>query len=307
LPLATDVTAALGGAQTMFDTRLTGFRRFAGAVSLAALFAAGASLATASSASAQDRHFHGRGFAGHGFVGHGFYGHGFYGRGVYGPRGWYGPGWRGYGFAYYGGPYLYAPYYYAPYAYTYRYVAPATVYVPPPQAAVAPQREHFTVYFEFDRYDLTPEAQRVVDRAIAMARSGGGARLEVVGNTDLAGTGRYNQVLSRRRADAVRAYMVAQGVDPGAITVQALGKTDPALPTADGIREPRNRRVEIYITPLRGNRPPATSMRRPYSYGGPVAPANAGMSSYPPPSPYGAPPNGGMGPAPAQPTNLIDQ
>jgi outer membrane protein OmpA-like peptidoglycan-associated protein len=284
--------------------RFTGFRRIAGAALVAALFAAGASLTMSSPAAAQNHHFGGRGGFGHGFGGHGYYG----GRGRYG-HGWYGrPGWGvgiGLGYGYYGWPYYPAyygyPYYYAPYPYP--YYAQAAVYAPPPRVAMAPHVRQFTVYFQFDRYELTASAREVVDAAIAAARAGGPARIEVVGNTDLAGTGRYNQVLSRRRADMVRNYMIAHGIDPGMIGIRALGKTDPAVRTADGVREPRNRRVEIVIHPLGGNAPPATSMRQPYPYpyGRPYTPANATMA----PPPYGGPPPNGAEPPAGPPTNLV--
>ena len=118
----------------------------------------------------------------------------------------------------------------------------------PPQSAQANARD-FTVYFDFDKYNLTGDARRVVDAAIAAAKAGGPARIDVTGNTDLAGTNRYNLVLSRHRAETVRNYMVAHGVDPGEINIGARGKTDPIVRTADGVREPRNRRVEIVVNP----------------------------------------------------------
>ncbi len=103
----------------------------------------------------------------------------------------------------------------------------------------------------------------------------------------MAGTGSYNFVLSQHRADTVRNYMIAHGVDPRAIGIRALGKTDPAVRTADGVREPRNRRVEIVIRPLRDRSTPTTSMMSPPPRADrPIAPVNA---------PVGAP------------TKLIDQ
>jgi hypothetical protein len=242
----------------LFDRRLGRIGLSARAFLLAGFVAAGAMVALAGSAEAQ---------AGRGH----FYGHGF-GRGYgFGAPGRVGFGWyRGspfYGWRY--GPYGYARYYYPPYFYP-PYVVPTAVYVVPPPVMAPPPE--FTVYFRFDRYNLTAEARQVVDNAIAVARSGGPARIVVIGNTDLAGTSRYNLVLSRQRAEAVSRYMIRRGIDPRAISVRALGKSNPAIPTADGVREPRNRRVEIVITPLR-RQPPATSMLGPPGYGRVPAPA----------------------------------
>jgi outer membrane protein OmpA-like peptidoglycan-associated protein len=258
------------------------FRRAASVALIAGLFAGGL-VAMPSNASAQSLHrFHGP------------FGPGFRGRVWFRPGfGWYRP----YGvfpfYAYYGVPYVYYPPVYP------RYVVPSAAYVmPPPRPAMAvpAQPREFVVYFDFDKYNLTPEARRVVDDAVVAARAGGPARIEVTGNTDLAGTNPYNFVLSRRRAETVRNYMVARGIDAGEIRIDAHGKTEPAIRTADGVREPRNRRVEIVITPegaQRQSAPPPTSMMAPPPppYGRPIAPVNA--TNLPPP-PAG------------QPTNLIN-
>jgi outer membrane protein OmpA-like peptidoglycan-associated protein len=121
--------------------------------------------------------------------------------------------------------------------------AAAPAAVPPPPA---PMRQ-FTVYFEFDKSDLTPEGATVVQDAAASYKATGSARIAVTGYTDLAGTQQYNLGLSKRRADTVRAALVQQGVPDGVIAETWRGKESPAVPTADGVREPRNRRVEIVI------------------------------------------------------------
>jgi len=87
----------------------------------------------------------------------------------------------------------------------------------------------------------------VVQDAATSYKATGSARIAVTGYTDLAGTQQYNLGLSKRRADAVRAALVQQGVPDGVIAETWRGKENPAVPTADGVREPRNRRVEIVI------------------------------------------------------------
>jgi outer membrane protein OmpA-like peptidoglycan-associated protein len=120
---------------------------------------------------------------------------------------------------------------------------------PPPapvaQAAVPPPA--YTVYFNFDRSDIEPSAEPIIQRAAGDAKNGKVTRIAVTGYTDLAGTAQYNQRLSERRAESVRAELVKLGVPSDEIVTTGRGKNDPIVPTADGVREPRNRRVEIVM------------------------------------------------------------
>jgi OmpA-OmpF porin, OOP family len=116
---------------------------------------------------------------------------------------------------------------------------------PPPAPAPPPPARQFVVYFEFDKSDLTPEGAKVVQDAAAAYKQTGSARIAVTGYTDLAGTQQYNLGLSKRRADTVHRALVQDGVPDGAIAEAWRGKENPAVPTPDGVREPRNRRVEI--------------------------------------------------------------
>ena len=118
---------------------------------------------------------------------------------------------------------------------------------PPPAPAPPPPARQFVVYFEFDKSDLTPEGAKVVQDAAAAYKQTGSARIAVTGYTDLAGTQKYNLGLSKRRADTVRGALVRQGVPDSAIAEAWRGKENPAVPTPDGVREPRNRRVEIML------------------------------------------------------------
>ncbi|HKR20635.1 MAG TPA: OmpA family protein, partial [Stellaceae bacterium] len=112
----------------------------------------------------------------------------------------------------------------------------------------APAAGAYTVYFEFNKADLTSDARKIVGEAAAAAKTGA-TRLVVDGYTDLAGTAQYNLGLSKRRAEAVRAALIADGISAKRISIQAFGKTDPAVPTPDGVREPRNRRAVVVIGP----------------------------------------------------------
>lgn len=126
--------------------------------------------------------------------------------------------------------------------------APPPVAPPPPPVAAAPAPPPlFLVFFAFDKATLTPEGAKVVEQAAAAYKAAGAARISVSGYTDLAGTAAYNLALSRRRADTVRRYLLKLGVPAAAIDEKWFGKTNPRVPTADGVREPQNRRVEIML------------------------------------------------------------
>ncbi len=124
---------------------------------------------------------------------------------------------------------------------------------PPAPAAAAPAVvpstvRTFLVFFDYDRADLTERARQIIAEASLNARrAGGNTRLEVSGHTDRAGTPAYNQNLSQRRAESVAAELVRNGVARGDILVTAFGETRPLVATADGAREPQNRRVEILL------------------------------------------------------------
>jgi OOP family OmpA-OmpF porin len=123
--------------------------------------------------------------------------------------------------------------------------APAPIPAPAPPPPTPPALHNFIVYFNFDRSDLTPDGRKTVEDAAASFKQSGTARIAIDGYTDLAGSALYNMKLSKRRADTVHAYLVRLGVPDGAIQQAWHGKENPAVPTPDGTREPRNRRVEI--------------------------------------------------------------
>lgn len=101
------------------------------------------------------------------------------------------------------------------------------------------------VFFEFDSSRLTPEATNVLQQAVEKFRQGGNPSIIVEGHADRSGTDQYNQALSKRRADAVKSYLQRNGISDSNISVEAFGESRPLVETADGVREPQNRRVEI--------------------------------------------------------------
>jgi outer membrane protein OmpA-like peptidoglycan-associated protein len=123
---------------------------------------------------------------------------------------------------------------------------PAPVVTPAPAAAPAPART-FLVFFDFDRSDLTDRARAIIAEAATNAGRVGTTRIEIAGHADRSGTPQYNQALSERRAAAVAAELERRGIARSVMTVQAFGESRPLVPTADGVREPQNRRVEIVL------------------------------------------------------------
>jgi OOP family OmpA-OmpF porin len=119
----------------------------------------------------------------------------------------------------------------------------APAMTPAPPAAMPNQQ--FIVFFDFDKANLTAEGQKIVDAAAAAFKRGGSPQISLAGYTDLAGSAAYNLKLSQRRAETVSAALVKDGVPRNQIAASWHGKENPRVPTADGVREPQNRRVEI--------------------------------------------------------------
>ncbi len=119
---------------------------------------------------------------------------------------------------------------------------------PEPVGTPAPREpREFIVYFPFDEYALTTEAQQVIREAAAYATQGGAASVALVGHTDTSGSLAYNVRLSERRAIAVADALVGLGVPQNALSLDWRGETATAVATGDGVKEPLNRRTTIGI------------------------------------------------------------
>jgi outer membrane protein OmpA-like peptidoglycan-associated protein len=119
---------------------------------------------------------------------------------------------------------------------------------PPPPPIIGP----FVVFFDWDKSDITPQAAAILDNAAASYAQTGQAQVMLAGHADRSGPDDYNVGLSNRRNASVSAYLVAHGVPAGVITSQGFGESKPLVETADGVREPQNRRVEITYGPGSG-------------------------------------------------------
>ena len=105
----------------------------------------------------------------------------------------------------------------------------------------------FTVFFTFDRDELTEESQDVVHRVSDEIARRPAPEVVVVGHTDRVGTVPYNDALSLQRAARVRTLLIAAGIAAGPIQIAGRGEREPVVPTEDEVAEPRNRRVEITV------------------------------------------------------------
>jgi outer membrane protein OmpA-like peptidoglycan-associated protein len=103
------------------------------------------------------------------------------------------------------------------------------------------------VFFDWDKSDLSPRALEVIRSAADAYNAKGGAQIVATGHTDTSGPPAYNMALSLRRANAVKDQLVRDGVKAEDISVVGKGEAQPLVPTADGVREAQNRRVEIVL------------------------------------------------------------
>lgn len=126
----------------------------------------------------------------------------------------------------------------------------ACVPAPPPPppgspAAMPPGARVFTVYFGWNRSWIGPQGVAILQQAAAVYRAGGVVTVQVTGYADTSGSPGYNQRLSERRAHRVAHALAHMGVPPNAMAIAGRGENDLAIPTPDGVREPRNRRVTV--------------------------------------------------------------
>ncbi|MEQ8335298.1 OmpA family protein [Nisaea sp.] len=105
----------------------------------------------------------------------------------------------------------------------------------------------FMLYFEQGTNVLTPESQVLLEKVLETIRQRNLPQVEVSGHTDRSGSTAYNDRLALDRAGIVGQEILNLGVPENVLTVESFGERAPVVPTADGVSEPRNRRVEIVI------------------------------------------------------------
>lgn len=128
--------------------------------------------------------------------------------------------------------------------------APAAAPAPAPAPApVAAQKVTYAAdaFFDFDKSVLKPEGRAKLDDLVSKIK---GINLEViiaVGHTDSVGAAAYNQKLSVRRAEAVKAYLVSKGIERNRVYTEGKGESQPIADNRTAEGRAKNRRVEIEV------------------------------------------------------------
>lgn len=131
--------------------------------------------------------------------------------------------------------------------------APAPAAAPAAPAAAAPAKVTYAAdaFFDFDKAVLKPEGKA---KLADLADKVGGVNLEVViavGHTDSVGSAGYNQALSVRRAEAVKAFLVSKGIESNRVYTEGKGLTQPVADNATREGRAKNRRVEVEVVGTR--------------------------------------------------------
>ena len=137
-------------------------------------------------------------------------------------------------------------------------VVPVAPVVPAPAQPAPPAASKVTyaadAFFDFDKYVLKPEGKAKLDDLVGKVK---GVNLEViiaVGHTDSIGTVEYNQKLSVRRAEAVKAYLVSKGIEKNRVYTEGKGEKQPVADNKTAEGRAKNRRVEIEVVGTRASK-----------------------------------------------------
>ncbi len=126
-------------------------------------------------------------------------------------------------------------------------IKPAAVASNPNAPVMTPKGPEYTVFFDFNKSTLTPEAKQILAAAAQDFKQGKYVRIEVTGHTDTVGTEQYNKVLSEKRAAVAKAELKRLGVTSKLIHTVGVGKKDLLVPTAQNVREGKNRRDAVLL------------------------------------------------------------
>jgi OOP family OmpA-OmpF porin len=133
--------------------------------------------------------------------------------------------------------------------------APKPAPAPAPAPAVASKVTYAAdAFFDFDKAVLKPEGKAKLDDLVGKVK---GINLEViiaVGHTDSVGTDAYNQKLSIKRSEAVKAYLVTKGIEKSRVYTEGKGEKQPVADNKTGEGRSKNRRVEIEVVGTRATK-----------------------------------------------------
>jgi OOP family OmpA-OmpF porin len=124
---------------------------------------------------------------------------------------------------------------------------PEPMPAPEPEPMPMAKPQSAIIYFAFDSAKLSDVGRSIVAETVEKAKEADAQEFTVTGHADRAGPADYNMNLSLRRANAVREALVSMGVNPAFISIAGRGEAENAVPTADGVAEQANRRVELIV------------------------------------------------------------
>ena len=127
---------------------------------------------------------------------------------------------------------------------------------PAPKAAAVATKVTYAAdaFFDFDKSVLKPEGKAKLDDLVGKVK---GINLEViiaVGHTDFVGSDSYNQKLSVKRSEAVKAYLVSKGIEKNRVYTEGKGEKQPVADNKTREGRAKNRRVEIEVVGTRANK-----------------------------------------------------
>lgn len=114
-------------------------------------------------------------------------------------------------------------------------------------SALPPRPTSYVLYFVMGLDELTDDSKAELKRLLAEMRSRPQADVLVIGHTDRVGGDASNDALSLQRAERVKAELLSLGIAESRLRLAGRGEREPIVPTADGVEEPRNRRVEVNV------------------------------------------------------------
>lgn len=104
-----------------------------------------------------------------------------------------------------------------------------------------------TLLFESGATDLSAEALALLEGIVSASKRQGVVRVSISGHSDATGSMQINNAISLQRAERVRTLLLEHGVPARLMDVSSHGKGNPLIATADGVSEPRNRRVMVVV------------------------------------------------------------
>lgn len=106
---------------------------------------------------------------------------------------------------------------------------------------------HFTLYFEFDSNDLAKGSREILPEVVRTIQDSKITGVSVIGHTDAVGSRERNYILGLDRANFFKRILADHGISVDMIDISSHGEDNPLVKTADGVAEPRNRRIEVVV------------------------------------------------------------